>query len=933
MSKNQLVLIDGHALAYRMFFALPLEAFTTKSGEPTNATFGFLRTVIDWILADNPPQYFAVSFDLGKTFRDDLFAEYKGTREKMPDELRRQIERIKEVIQTLNIPILELEGFEADDVLGTVARQAKPLGVPVHIITGDRDLLQLVDENTQVELPARGGRPPDVFDVADVTAYFGVRPDQVVDWKALVGDSSDNIPGVKGVGAKTAAKLLNEYGTLDDIYANVESIKGAMGKKIAEGKDSAYLSQKLARIVTDAPIMLDLEDCVAHDFDPNPVVEIFRELDFRTLTNTFLERLGDSAEIKEEVSQFEPTEPVIVRTQAQLDALVQKLNAANLIAFDVETTGLDKTTAELVGVCLAVEPPVAYYIPVGHLANEAQSDSGQMSLFAGETELAEGQLPLQTVLDALHDSFTNPNIGKVAHNAKYDYTILDRYGLRTTPITFDTMIAEWLTDPATKHKGLKDLSRHRLGAEMTEIKSLIGKGKSQITFAEVPIEDAAPYGAADADMTLRLVAPLQEEIGKKGLAKILDLEMPLIPVLSAMEQEGIGIDLDFFRQMSQDLAARLRQLEAKIHEIAGEPFNINSTQQMSDILFKKLGYPVERLKKTRSGFYSTAANVLESLKATEQEKKTGMITAILEYRELGKLKSTYVDALPELVNKKDGRIHTSFNQTGAITGRIASSNPNLQNIPIRSEVGQQIRRGFVSKPGHIFLAADYSQVELRILAHVSQDAALLEAFRQDQDIHSTTAAAVYSIDLADVTYNQRRFAKAVNFGLIYGMGAFRLARDSELTLAEAENYIKDYFARFPGIQKYLDETKQKARDDGYVETLLGRRRYFEVFKSQQSGSNVQARLRAEREAINHPIQGTAADIVKIAMLRLYDELATNYQAKMLLQVHDELLLELPEAELDTVRELVVTTMSGAFSLDVPLKVDASTGHNWLELKD
>ncbi len=556
-----------------------------------------------------------------------------------------------------------------------------------------------------------------------------------------------------------------------------------------------------------------------------------------------------------------------------------------------------------------------------------------MSLFAGKPELAEGQLPLQMVLDALHVPLTNPDIGKVAHNAKYDYTILDRYGVRVAPISFDTMIAEWLTDPATKHKGLKDLSRHRLGIEMTEIKSLIGKGKTQKTFAAVPIEDAAPYGAADADMTLRLVPLLQKEIEEKELTRILELEMPLVPVLSAMEQEGIGVDVPFFRQMSQDLAVRLRQLEAKIHEIAGEPFNINSTQQMSDILFGKLGYPVEGLKKTRSGFYSTAASVLEGLKVTEQEKKTGMITAILEYRGLGKLKSTYVDALPELVNKKDGRIHTSFNQTGAITGRIASSNPNLQNIPIRSEVGQQIRRGFVAKPGHIFLTADYSQVELRILAHVSQDAALLEAFHQDQDIHSTTAAAVYGIDLADVTYNQRRFAKAVNFGLIYGMGAYRLARDSELTLAEAENYIKDYFARFPGIRKYLDETKQKARDNGYVETLLGRRRYFPVFRMASSGSNVQARLRAEREAINHPIQGTAADIVKIAMLRLHEKLEGHYQAKMLLQVHDELLLELPEAELDDMRELVVETMSNAFSLDVPLKVDASTGHNWLALKD
>ncbi len=932
MTKNQLVLIDGHALAYRMFFALPLEAFTTKSGEPTNATYGFLRTVIDWILADNPPKYFAVSFDLGRTFRDDMFAEYKGTREKMPDELGLQINRIKEVIRTLNIPILELEGFEADDVLGTVARQAKPLGVPVHIITGDRDLLQLVDDNTLVELPARGSRPPEVFDVAGVIGHFEVRPDQVVDYKALVGDTSDNIPGVKGIGAKTAAKLLNEYDTLDNIYANIDSIKGANGKKLAEGQASAYLSRDLARIVTDAPITLNLEACVAEDFDPNPVLEIFRELEFRSLTNILMERLGGREDIEEPEAQIKPTETIIVRTQTQLDELVETLNAAKLIAFDVETTGLDKTTAELVGICLAVKSPVGYYIPVGHLANEAQSSSGQMSLFASEPTLAEGQLPQQTVLEALRGPLTNATIGKVAHNAKYDYTILDRYGLRVAPITFDTMIAEWLTDPATKHKGLKDLARHRLGAEMTEIESLIGKGKSQKTFAEVPIEVGAPYGAADADLTLRLVKPLKAEVEEKNQTQILDLEMPLIPVLSAMEQAGIGVDLPFFRQMSQELDVRLRQLEARILEIAGEPFNLNSTQQMSDILFKKLGYPVEGLKKMSSGYYSTAANVLESLQATEQEKKTGMITAILEYRELGKLKSTYVDALPELVSEADGRIHTSFNQTGAITGRIASNSPNLQNIPIRSEVGQQIRRGFVAKPGHIFLAADYSQVELRILAHVCRDEALMEAFRQDQDIHRTTAAAVYGIDLEKVTYNQRRFAKAVNFGLIYGMGAFRLARDSELTLAEAENYIKDYFARFPGIQKYLDETKQKAKDEGYVETLLGRRRYFPVFKMPASGANMQARLRAEREAINHPIQGTAADIVKIAMLQLHEKLA-RYEARMLLQVHDELLLELPEAELEEVRDLVVDTMCSAFTLDVPLKVEASSGHNWLELKE
>jgi len=927
--KPKITLIDGHALAYRMFFALPLEAFTTEDGEPTNATFGFTRTLLERLLSDKPPEYFAVSFDLGRTFRDEIFAEYKGTREKMPNELRVQINRIKEVVRAFNIPILELEGFEADDVLGTVSRQAKDQNVQAHIITGDRDLLQLVDDNTAVELPpSRGSQTPKVYGIPDVVDYFGVLPGQVVDWKALVGDTSDNIPGVKGVGQKTATRLLQQYGNLDGIYENVDSIKGAMGKKIVEGKENAYLSYKLARIVTDAPITLDLEACHAQDFDKTAVLDIFRELEFRTLSRDLLERLGEEPQLTG-ISDQPPTEAMLINTEAQLDDLVEKLNEAKMISFDVETTGLDKMTAELVGICLAVEPPIGYYIPVGHIQQKKQARTGQMSLFAGEAALAANQLPADKVLKAIAPAMTNPAIPKVAHNAKYDYTILDLHGLRVSPISFDTMIAEFLTNPASKHKGLKDLARHRLGIEMTPITKLIGTGRNQKSFAEVPVAAATPYGAADADLTLRLVEPLQEEIKQKRLGKILDLEMPLVEVLSALEQAGVLLDTAYFADLSIDLQQRLLTLEQEIFEIAGTHFNINSTQQISDVLFKKLDLPHEGLKKTKSGHYSTAANVLEDLKKVDT---TGIVSALVEYRELGKLKSTYVDALPAMVNPKTGRIHTSYNQTGAVTGRIASSNPNLQNIPIRSKEGQKIRRGFVTDEGWFFLAADYSQVELRVLAHISQDEALLEAFRQDQDIHRTTAAAIFGVDLDDVTYDQRRFAKAVNFGLIYGMGAFRLARDTDLTLSEADGYINEYFARFPGIRRYLDETKEMAREQGYVETLLGRRRYFPIFKVPASGSNRQAMLRAEREAVNHPIQGTAADIIKIAMLNLHEALA-NFQARMVLQVHDELVLEVPEEELDKVRPLVIDVMSHAFKLDVQLKVDASSGSNWLELKD
>ena len=932
MTTNTLVLIDGHALAYRMFFALPLEAFTTKDGEPTNATYGFTRTLLDLILSENPPQYLAVSFDLGATFRDDLFAEYKGTREKMPDELDVQIARIKQVIRALNIPILECEGFEADDVLGTIARQMCGQ-VPVYIITGDRDLLQLVDDNTRVELPPRRqGATSEVYDAGGVLAYLGVRPDQVVDYKALVGDTSDNIPGVKGIGDKTAVKLLAEYGTLANLYAHLDDIKGALRQKLADGRESADLSYKLARIVTDAPVTVKLEDCLTHDFNVADVVALFRELEFRSLTNALLAGMepGEVPQtVKTEGGEWRPTEVVVVRTEAALADLVKELERAEWISFDVETDSLERLQAGIVGICLAAAPPVAYYIPVGHISGTAQSESGQMNLFAaGAPELAPGQLPLRRVVEALYPALTNPVIRKVAHNAKFDCMILSRFGLPVAPVAFDTMIAEWLTDPATKHKGLKDLARHRLGAEMTDIQELIGRGKAQTTFAEVPIETAAPYGAADADMTLRLVPLLQHELEEKGLVKLLDLEMALLPVIADMERAGVRIDVDLFRHMSQDLAVALLRLEQTVHEIAGEPFNINSTQQLSDILFKKLQLPREGLKKIASGHFSTAADVLEGLRESDT---TGIIAAIIEYRELGKLKGTYVDALPQMINPQTGRIHTSFSQIGAVTGRLASSNPNLQNIPIRSEVGQQIRRGFISDPGWVFLSADYSQVELRILAHISQDETLLEAFRQNQDIHTATAAAVYSIEPEAVTKLQRNFAKRVNFGLIYGMSSFRLARESGLTLGEAETFVKKYFGQFPGVERYLEETRLKARTDGYVETLFGRRRYFPVFRSPMSGSNRQAVQRAEREAVNHPIQGTAADIIKIAMIRLHEQLQSRFRARMLLQVHDELLLEVPQEEVEAVRPLVIDIMCNAFEMDVPLKVEAETGNNWLEL--
>lgn len=949
MATEKLVLIDGHALAYRVFFGLPLEAFSTKSGEPTNATFGFTRHLLDLILDKNPPKYLAVCFDVGRTFRDDWFEDYKGTREKMPDELAVQIERIKEVVSALNIPVFMLDGYEADDLLGTMARQAKLLGVPVHILTGDRDLLQLVDANTTIELPAnqwQRDKGPQIFDPAAFVKKYKFQPKQLIDYKALVGDSSDNIPGVAGVGDKTATKLILEYGTLEAIYDNLEAIGTRFRNKLAAGKESAELSYKLAKIVTDAPIELDLAACLTHDFEKGPVLELFHALEFRSLSRRIMredDHLPSTEEAEDEELAFSPedfayemagTQVQVIRTAEQLQQLAGQLETAETVAFDLETTGLDEQTDDIVGIALSHEEGTAAYIPISHLTERGQVDAGQMELFnQKERQLAADQLDLEAVLAALAPILTDPKIGKVAHNAKFDYAFLHRFGVTVAPIVLDTMVAEWLCDPGSKFLGLKDLAYHRLKIEMTQIEALIGKGKEQKTFAEVPIEEAAPYAGADADVTLRLARLLRQEIEEKKLERVLAIEMPLVSVLADMERVGIGVDTAVLAEISERLTEQIETITTAVYEIAGHEFNLNSTQQLSDVLFMELDLPHEKLRKLkhkREGgghYFSTAANVLEDLRPLDE---TGIVGHMLEYREVQKLKSTYADALPKMVNPQTGRIHTSFNQTGTETGRIASSNPNLQNIPIRSAAGREIRRGFVARPGHLFLAADYSQVELRILAHASQDEALIEAFRQDQDIHATTAAAVYGIPLDEVQFEQRRFAKSVNFGLIYGMGAFRLARDSDLTLSEANEFIETYFEQFPGIRNYLDGYKRQAHNQGYVETLLGRRRYFPVLKER---GNRNAKQRAEREAINHPIQGTAADIIKIAMLNLHNALEDgSYRARMILQIHDELMLEVPEAELEAVQQLVVETMREAYQLDVPLKVDAEVGRDWLAVK-
>jgi DNA polymerase-1 len=921
-----LYLIDGHALAYRTYFALTAasgggDRWQTSSGEPTAGIYGFASVLLR-ILDQETPDYLAVAFDTGRTFRDDYFPAYKATRAKMPDDLRPQIERIRQLVDAFNIPRLEVEGYEADDVIGSVARQAAEQGLGVKIITGDRDLLQLVSERIIVNLAGNKLSEAKDYTPELVKAYLGVRPEQIVDYKALVGDPSDNIPGVAGIGEKTAVSLLQTYPTLDDIYAHLEELPTRIRTRLEAGKDSAYLSRKLAQIVTDVPISLDLSRARVALADPQPVEELFRELEFRSLVGRLADlskKLSGRNDGGNQLSLFgQPVERVtvaaptttethVVTDRAALQALVERLASAPAIAFDTETTSMDAMRAALVGISLAIKEGEAYYVPVGHRDGE--------------------QLPAQEVLEALRGPLTDHAIPKYGHNVKYDATVLARNGLRVAPLTFDTMIAEWLINPSSRNLGLKNLAWTRLGIEMTHIEDIIGKGRAQLTMDQVPIATAAPYAAADAESTLRLVPVLRKDLQKQNAERLMsELEMPLVPVLMDMEMTGVALDVKFFQSMSLELEKRMKELEHQVYQAVGQPFNLNSTQQLSVVLFEQLKLePPDRGRRTSSGHFSTSADILEELRGQHP-----VVDWILEYRELSKLKSTYVDALPQQVNPETGRVHTSYNQAGSVTGRLASSDPNLQNIPTRTELGRRVREGFVAADGLVLLSVDYSQIELRIVAHMANDEAMLSAFRAGQDIHAATAAAIYGVPLAEVTKEQRRHAKAINFGLIYGMSPYGLSRTTGLTLAEAEEFVKAYFRQFPGVKSYLDGMRRLAAEQGYVETLLGRRRYFPGLKSQ---SNPNLRNREEREAINAPIQGTAADIIKRAMLAVPPALKNaGLHGCMLLQVHDELVLECPFEELHETAKVVQDVMESVFQLSIPLSTEARWGVNWGSLQ-
>ena len=903
-----LMIMDGHAMVHRSFRAISQQRNLTISttGEDVTGVYGFtnvfLRALQEW-----NPAYCAIAFDTSvPTFRHLQFEAYKAQRPPSPPELRPQFDRVKQLMATFGVPVFELDGWEADDVIGTLTRQAEEAGVDSVILTGDRDTFQLISPRIRVDL-ASGIQDRRVYDEAELAErYSNLTAAQQPDFKALVGDSSDNIPGVPKVGEKRAATLLGDYGSLEGIYENLEGVKPPSVKAaLAENRERAFENRRLMTIDRQAPVALDLEQCRFWQYDRRDVVALVAELEFRTVVDRIPSPDGpDAGQPGDDLVPQTETDYTVVRTEEQLDSMIAAIEETGNFAFDTETTSLDAMQAQLVGLSFATAPGRAWYVPVGHREGE--------------------QLSLEGVLASVRPLFESTEIAKCAHNANYDMTVLTNHGVRFANVDFDTMIAAHLLGRSYNQLGLKDLSLNELGHEMTNIKELIGSGRKQITFDQVDIADAADYAAADSDITFRLREVFEPQLEKDSLRGLMDeTEMELLPVLVTMQRHGIRMDSGVLHEMSADMFQQMGRIENEIYQSIGHTVNINSPQQLSNLLFQELGLP--KTKRTKTG-WSTDANALESLKGMHP-----VVDQILEYRQVSKLKSTYVDALPEMVNPVTGRVHTRYNQTGSATGRISSSDPNLQNIPIRTELGRQVRRAFVADgaPDWQLFSADYSQIELRVLAHLSQDPGLLDAFRRGEDIHSATASLMFEVPLNEVDSEKRRIAKVLNFGVIYGLSPHGISQQTGFSREQGKDFIDTYFAKYPGISEYLESVKAQARADQYVETVMGRRRYLPEINS----PNFNTRGAAERMAINMPIQGTAADIMKLAMVRVQRRLdAEELQTKMLLQVHDELVFETPNEELDALRELVFDEMPAAMNMDVTLKVDAKWADNWGDME-
>jgi|SRR5579859_3354709 len=981
-SRPTLMLIDGHAMFHRAFHAFPEDMSTTHTGEPTNAVFGFARMLLD-ALKNIHPDYAAVTFDRPTpTFRHLEFDGYKAQRPPLPDTMRPQFGRIRQLVEAFGMPIYELDGFEADDVLGTLARQATARDVSTVIVTGDLDTLQLVNPSVRVTYaskPLRGELA--YYDEATVQARYGFVPAKLVDYKALVGDKSDNIPGVPGIGDKTATNLIHQYGSLEGILAHLDELPPKVRATLSAHEELARQCKRLATIVTDVPVTLDLNACRLQSLNREEVLALFRELEFYSLVDRVSrsnasktvaappaaslpaarravsvtsatqapapsvlaapsgaaatpaigpEQLSlfaqDEVEAEAEQGEDLPAPPIrpriltpeqaapaytstmVIDSEDGLELLARSLRASGGFAIDLETSSEDVLNAAIVGISLSMGQNEAYYLPVGHVTTPDGREPGR-------------QLALDRVLAVLKPLLEDERLKKYGHNAKFDMMALAQHGVWLRGLECDSMVGAYLLNPGRRGLGLKDQAFEHLGVVMTPITDLIGTGSKQISMAQTPIHAAAEYAGADADMTYRLAGVIEARLKERQLYKLFsEVEMPLIPVLARMELAGILVDPDFLRRMATDLSEQITVLEQAIYDSVGHEFNINSTKQLGDILFRELKLPP--IRKTKTG-YSVDAEVLDTLKGAHPA-----IDNLLEYRQLIKLKSTYVDGLLELIHPRDGRVHTSFNQTIASTGRLSSSQPNLQNIPIRTEVGRRIRRAFLADPGCMLLTADYSQVELRILAHITREPALVAAFEHDEDVHAATAARLYKVPLNEVTSAMRRIAKTINFGVLYGQSPFGLARVADISQTEASEYIRNYEATFPLVKGYVEETKNFARTQGYVETLLGRRRYMPDLLALP----MVQRQAAEREAINMPIQGTNADMIKIAMVRLQDHFEElGLRTRMILQVHDELVFEAPEDEIELVKGLVRATMEEAMALSVPLKVDMKIGPNWYEV--
>jgi DNA polymerase-1 len=904
MSKQKLFLLDGMALAYRAHFAFINSNLKNSEGIPTGAILGFANTLVK-MLEEDEPTHIAVAWDTDKpTFRHEMDEEYKANRPPQPEDLKVGIPLMKEMISYFGIDNIEAEGYEADDIIGTIANDANAEDIDVYLVTPDKDFMQLVHDHIMMLKPDNKNGGFIKIDREGVKDYFGVYPEKVVDVLAILGDKSDNIPGVKGIGKKGAPKLINKYGSLEKAIEDAPNMSSKRHREgLQEYAEEALHAKKMVKIKTDVPDVIDWEGLKWHGPDNEKLGRFFQRMEFRTLTEKYLDEKyqGDLFDAKPEVQRFNKEEVnyELITDRDRLEELVADLSEYEVICFDTETNGTDPMVHDLVGISLSAVAGVAYYIPVN----------------------VEGALEQGQVVDTIRPLFTDADRTMVAQNYKFDWLVLNRVGIELKGKIFDTMLAAYLID-ANQKLSMDALSEKHLHYKPIPITELIGKGRGQITFGEVPIEKAAPYAAEDADITYRLYEILKDKLEDDALSDIAeDIEFPLVEVLGRMEKYGIKLDQGMLKEVSTQLDKEIGELESRIFEIADEEFNLNSPKQMGEILFEKLGLPAG--KKTKTGQYSTAESVLTKL-ADDYE----IVDLILEYRGISKLKSTYVDALPKLINEQTGRIHTSFNQHIAATGRLSSSNPNLQNIPIRSQRGREIRKAFIPEQGYKLLAADYSQVELRVIASIAQDEAMMAAFRNDEDIHARTAKEIFDLDsLDEVTGNQRRKAKEVNFGIPYGVSAYGLAQRLGISNGEAKEMIDQYFNRFPGIQRYIDETKVFAKEEGYVKTLLGRRRYIPDINSR----NWNVRGFAERTAINMPIQGTAADIIKIAMIDIDDLIEREgLKSRMLLQVHDELVFEIADDEADQLPGRIQTMMEEAYTLDVPLKVEMGLAENWLD---